>query len=249
MGIGGGADASYWYDPDHEEALSARRQVDDLLQRRAGRKDPLPIVDHEVRILGSRYVDFLIPGLLGFNIMSSSLWSLGWNIVQTRRRKLLKRIAATPMRHSHYLLSHLLARLVFLVTEVSVLVIFAWAVFDVRVQGSLLAMGLFTLLGAMSFAGFGLLVASRTDRAETVSGLINLIMFPMMILSGVFFSHAHYPDWMQPLIKALPLTAFNDGLRAVFTGQDISALLLPACLLGGYGLLTFILALRLFKWE
>jgi ABC-2 type transport system permease protein len=248
LAVGGDIPISYLFDPQHDDASRARQLVDEVLQSAAGRVNPLATADEKVTASGARYIDFLIPGLLGFNIMSSSLWGMAWPIVQTRRRKLLKRLAATPMYRSHYLLSFILARLAFVLAEVVTLVLFAWLVFDVQVQGSFLILCVFSVLGAMSFAGFGLLAASRTESAETTSGVVNLIVFPMMLLSGVFFSYAHYPDWMQPFIGALPLTLFNDGLRGIFNGVSPVELLWPLLVLGLYGLVTFLSALRLFKW-
>ncbi len=248
LAVGGAPGVVYHFDPKHDEALTARRDVDDLLQRAAGRTDALVVEDLEISTPGSRYIDFLIPGLLGFNIMSSSLWGIGWIIVQTRRRKLLKRLVATPMRKSHYLLSHIFARLTFLFIEVAALVVFARLVFQVEVRGGVLPLALFTVLGAMCFAGFGLLVASRTENAESVSGLVNLMTFPQMLLSGVFFSYTHFPEWLQPLCRVLPLTAFIDGLRGIFGGAPPSEVLLSTAILGVYGLVSFLLALKLFKW-
>jgi ABC-2 type transport system permease protein len=248
LAVGGAPGVVYHFDPKHDEALAARRDVDDLLQRAAGRIDALATEDREISTPGSRYIDFLIPGLLGFNIMSSSLWGIGWIIVQTRRRKLLKRLVATPMRKSHYLLSHIFARLTFLFIEVAALVVVARLVFQVEVRGGVLPLALFTVLGAMCFAGFGLLVASRTENAESVSGLVNLMTFPQMLLSGVFFSYAHFPEWLQPLCRALPLTSFIDGLRGIFGGAPPGEILLSAAVLGVYGLVSFLLALKLFKW-
>lgn len=248
LAVGGGTPVSYLYDPQHDQAGRARQLVDEVLQSAAGRVNPLGTVDETVSATGARYIDFLIPGLLGFNIMSSSLWGMAWPIVQTRRRKLLKRLAATPMYRSHYLLAFILARLLFVLAEVVTLVLFARLVFNVQVQGSFVILCLFSTLAAMSFAGLGLLAASRTESAETTSGIVNLIVFPMMLLSGVFFSYAHYPDWLQPVISALPLTLFNDGLRGIFNGVSPLDLLWPTIILIVYGLLSFLAALRLFRW-
>ncbi|MBM4371854.1 MAG: ABC transporter permease [Deltaproteobacteria bacterium] len=248
LAVGGGEALEYRFDPAHAEAVAARRDVDDLLQRAAGRRDALSVEDLPVETPGSLYIEFLVPGLLGFNIMSSSLWGIGWHIVQTRKRRLLKRLVATPMRRSHYLLSHILSRLAFLAAEAVALLAFAALVFQVEVRGGLVAFSLFTLLGAMTFAGFGLLVASRTENVETVSGLVNLLVFPQMLLSGVFFSWAHFPEWLQPLCRALPLTLFNDGLRGLLGGAPAGDLLLPALALAAYGVTSFALALRLFRW-
>ena len=247
--IGGDVPVRYLFDPNHPEAGNAARQADEVLQRAAGRADALPTAIENIVSPGARYIDFFIPGLLGMNIMSGSMWGLAWAIVQERRRKLLKRLAATPMRRSHYLLSMILNRMVFLVAEVAVIVAFGWLVFDVRVGGSLLLLAALSILGAASFAGVALLIASRTRSADAVSGLMNLIMMPMFLLSGVFFSTSHFPDWMQPFVHALPLTALNDGLRTIFYAGSGVDLIYPFALLGGLGLACFFAALWGFKWK
>jgi ABC-type multidrug transport system permease subunit len=199
---------------------------------------------------GARYIDFLLPGLIGMNLMGTGMWAIGFSIVTARQRKLLKRLVATPMRKSDYLLSQMLSRLIFLVAEVVAIVGFGWVVFDVAVRGSIILLGLICLLGAMAFSGLGLLVASRSETVEGVSGLMNFVMLPMWLLSGVFFSADRFPDAFQPFIRALPLTALNDALRAVMNEarplQDVAIELgiLVACTLG-----SFFLALRIFRWR
>jgi ABC transporter DrrB family efflux protein len=240
----------YRFDPTRPDARAARLEVDDALQRAAGRKDPLR--PRETRSLepGSRYIDFLVPGLLGLNLMGTGMWGLGFSIVSARTRKLLKRLAATPMRRSEYLLSQMLARLVFLVFEVAILVGFGWIAFDVEVRGSLGALAFVSLLGAASFAGLGLLVSSRTKTVEGVSGLMNLVMLPMWLLSGTFFSWERFPEAVHPFIRALPLTALNDALRAVMTeGRPLSALGLELGVLALTGTVSFLVAVRIFRWQ
>src|SRR5581483_9591549 len=205
----------YNYDPTRPESQIAKLTVDQALQRAAGRVDPHQTPDQHVSAVGSRYIDFLIPGLIGMNLMGSGIWGIGFSIVNARIRKLLKRSAATPMRRSEYLLSFMLSRLFFLSLEVASMILFGWLVFSVRVQGSFGNLALISLIGALSFSGFGLLIASRPKTIEGVSGLMNLAMLPMWLLSGTFFSSDRFPQAMQPLIKALPLTALNDALRAV----------------------------------
>src|SRR5437660_999341 len=204
----------YRYDSTRTESRLARLQVDDAVQRARGRVDPVRVEDERVTEPGARYIDFLIPGLLGMNLMGSGLWGVGFSVVQARTKRLLKRYMATPMRRSHYLLSFVLSRLVFLFVEVAALVGFAWWIFDVGVRGSFGAVAFITVLGALSFNGLGMLVASRARTIEAVSGLMNLVMLPMWILSGTFFSYARFPEAMQPFVRALPLTALNDALRA-----------------------------------
>ncbi|HEX9052243.1 MAG TPA: ABC transporter permease [Anaeromyxobacter sp.] len=240
---------SYRHDPTRPESRLARAVVDDLLQRAAGRADALAARDELVTEPGTRYVDFLVPGLVGMNIMSAGMWGVGWVIVEDRQKKLLRRMVATPMRRSHYLLAFVLVRLMFLVLEVPVLVGFGVLAFGVPLRGSLLALGAMAVLGALAFAGLGLLVASRAKNTQTASGLMNVVMMPMFVLSGVFFSADHFPGFVQPVVRALPLTALNDGLRAVMNeGAGLVALAPQAALLAAVALASFGAALRLFRW-
>jgi len=240
----------YRFDPTRPDARAARLEVDDALQRAAGRVDPLRPRESRVEEPGSRYIDFLVPGLLGLNLMGTSMWGLGFSVVNARTKKLLKRLAATPMRRSEYLLAQMLARLVFLVFEVALLVGFGRLAFGVEVRGSLGALAFVSLLGAASFAGLGLLVASRTRTIEGVSGLMNLAMLPMWLLSGTFFSWERFPEALHPFIRALPLTALNDALRAVMTeGRPLSALGLELGVLLVAGTVSFLVAVRLFRWQ
>jgi ABC-type multidrug transport system permease subunit len=240
----------YRYDSTRTESRLARLEVDDALQRARGRTDAAAVRDERVAELGSRYIDFLIPGLLGMNLLGSGIWGVGFSVVQARQKKLLKRFMATPMRRSHYLLGFILSRLVFLFLEIAALVGFGWLMFRVGVRGSFAALTAVTVLGALSFAGLGLLVASRARTIEGVSGLMNLVMLPMWILSGTFFSYARFPDAMIPFVKALPLTALNDALRAVMIdGTALTALGAPLAVVAVWGGVSFVVALRIFRWR
>lgn len=240
----------YMYDPTRPESRAARLAADDALQRGLGRRDAAAVADRLVSEPGARYIDFLIPGLIGLNLMASGMWGIGFNVVESRTRKLLKLLTATPMRRSHYLLSFMLSRLLFLVLEVAALVGFGRAVFGVRVHGSILVLALVLLAGALTFAGLGLLVASRSNSIEAVSGWMNFVMLPMWILSGSFFSYARFPEWMQPGIRLLPLTALNDALRAVVNeGASFWAVGPQLVVLCSWGAVSFAVALRIFRWQ
>ena len=224
--------------------------VDDALQRAAGRTDARPTAVREMSEKGSRYIDFLIPGLLGMNLMGTGMWGIGFYIVSARSRRLLKRLIATPMKRTHYLVSQMTGRLVFLIFEVGVLLVFAHLVFDVPLRGSLAAVALVSALGALTFGGLGLLVAARPRTVEGVSGLMNLVMMPMWIASGTFFSTSRFPDVMQPVVQALPLTAVNDALRAVMLdGASLARVLPELAIAGVWGLVAFVAALALFRWQ
>jgi len=241
---------TYRYDPTRPDSRQARLEVDAALQRSAGREDRFVPALEEVTERGARYIDFLIPGLLGMNLMGTGMWSIGFSIVQQRSGKLLKLFVASPMKRWQLLFAHLSARLVFLTLEVVVLVTFAVFALDVPLRGSVALLALAALLGALAFAGLGLLVAARPKTIEGVSGLMNLVMFPMWIFSGVFFSNQRFPGALQPFIQALPLTALNDALRAVMLeGAGLVAVLPELVNLAAWTVLSFALALKLFRWQ
>ena len=240
----------YRFDPTRPESRSARLLVDDVLQRGKGRTDVVSVGDEKVTEPGARYVDFLVPGLIGMNLMGSGLWGLGFTVVIARSRKLLKRFAATPMRRSHYLLSFMLSRLIFLVLEVAAVIVFAWLVFGFTVRGSWLSVTMMIMLGGFTFSGIGLLVAARPTTIEGVSGLMNFIMLPMWLLSGTFFSSERFPQVLQPFIQALPLTALNNILRALMNeGTSLSSSWLSIAILLFWCVVSFVVALKIFKWQ
>lgn len=247
-GAGGGVD--YRFDPSRPDARTARLLTDDAIQRGAGRRDPLLVNESTISERGARYIDFFIPGLLGLNLMGSGIWSIAFAVVTARKQKLLKRLVATPMSRAQYLMSFLLSRLFFLVIEVAVLVGFGALVFGVPVRGSLVTLGVVCLVAALAFSAMGLLVASRARTVEAVSGLANLVMLPMWIFSGVFFSAGRFPDALQPFIQALPLTAVIDALRAsMLEGAGLDRLAPELAIVCGWLVVSFVLALRVFRWR
>ena len=240
----------YHFDPTRPDARIARLEVDDAIQRAAGRRDPVSFREEAMHEKGSRYIDFLLPGILGLNLMGTGIWGIGFGIVNARLKKTLKLMTATPMRKSDFLLAQILSRLVFLLLEVAVILSFGVLAFGVPVRGSLVLLLGIALLGALSFAGIGLLVAARAKTLEAASGLMNLVMVPMWLLSGVFFSADRFPKKAQPIIRALPLTAVNDALRAVMLeGSRAPAVALQIAILVAWGAASFAAALRIFRWQ
>ena len=240
---------TYQYDPARPESVLARSETDDALQSAAGRKEAVSTTTTTSSEPGSRYIDFLIPGLLGMNLMNSGMWGIGFALVDMRQRKLLKRFVGTPMRRGDFLLALASSRLILMIIEVGLLLVFGVLFFHMRVLGSIGAISLIAAIGSLTFGGVGLLTASRAQKIESVSGLINLVMMPMWIFSGVFFSYERFPAVIHPLIKALPLTALNDALRAsILEGTPILhqwPRLLVMVLWGG---ISFALALKWFRW-
>lgn len=240
----------YRFDPTRPEAHTARLATDAVIQEAAGRRDVRPTTDVKVTARGSRYIDFLIPGLIGLNLLSTGLWGVGYTLVRMRTGKLLKRLMATPMSRGKFLLSFMLGRMAFLAVELGVLLAFAWFVFHVEVKGSLVSVLLISFLGAFAFTGLGLLIASRVRTTEGVSGLMNMASFPMWILSGVFFSYEHFPEAVQPVIRALPLTALLDALRAVMNdGATLLGVAGPLAIVAAWGAGCYALALGIFRWR
>lgn len=245
-----GRSFTYRYDPSRPESAQARLEADDALQRGAGRRDPLATRSQVFDEPGARYIDFLIPGLLGMNLMNSGMWGIGFALVEMRQRKLLKRFIATPMRRGDFLMALMSSRLLLMVIELVLLLGFGVLAFHLRVEGSVPTILLVSALGAVSFGALGLLTASRAQKIESVSGLINLVMMPMWIFSGVFFSYERFPAMLLPLIRLLPLTALNDILRSVILqGAPLAAQGGRLLVLCGWGVLSFILALRWFRWS
>ena len=240
----------YVYDASRSESANARLIADRAIQTGAGRTDPVSVTEQKVTEKGSRYIDFVIPGLLGMNLMGSGIWGIGFAIVDSRSKRLLKRFMATPMSRSEYLLSFLLSRLAFLILEVMTLLGFGALVFGVPLRGSFIQLAAICLLSALSFSALGLLIASRAKTVEGVSGLMNLVMMPMWIFSGVFFSSSNFPAIVQPVIKLLPLTSVNDALRAnMLEGTQITALGIEMAVIVGWLVIGFVAALKLFRWR
>jgi ABC-type polysaccharide/polyol phosphate export permease len=240
----------YRYDRSRDEGRAARLLVDDAVQRAAGRGDPVRTAERLVEEPGAPDNDVVVPGLLGMNLMGSGIWGLGFAIVDARKRKLLKRLVATPMSRVEYLTSFLFSRLTVLVIEVITLVGFGTLIFGVPLRGSLIELAIICLLASFSFGALGLLVASRARTMEGASGLMNLVMLPMWIFSGVFFSASNFPAALQPFVQALPLTAVNDALRAnMLQGASLPQLSGEILVVLVWMLLSFVLALKLFRWQ
>jgi ABC-type polysaccharide/polyol phosphate export permease len=245
-----GEKVEYRYDDTRPESRAARLLVDDALQRAAGRQDSIPVADQLVRERGSRYIDFLVPGLLGMNLMGSGIWGVGFAIVDARKKRLLKRLIATPMSKPQFLASFVLSRLTLLFIEVGLLLGFGVLAFGIPLRGSLPLLAAICLVSSLAFTSLGLLIASRVQTLEGASGLMNLAMLPMWIFSGVFFSASRFPESIQPFIQVLPLTAVVDALRAnILRGAGLQAVAPEIAIIMAWLVVSFLLALKLFRWR
>ncbi len=241
---------SYEYDDTNPDARTARMVADRAIQTAAGRREAVHVENQLVHETGSRYIDFVVPGLLGMNLMGSAIWGMGFSIVESRQKKLLKRLVASPMPRWQYLASYLLSRLSMLVIEVVGFLGFARLIFGVPFRGSIWQLGLLCVLTSLAFSALGLLVASRAKTMEAASGLMNLVMLPMWILSGVFFSATRFPGVIQPVVRALPLTAAIEALRGnMLQGTNLGQQTAQIGILLAWLVVAFAISLRIFRWR
>jgi ABC-type multidrug transport system permease subunit len=239
----------YHFDPRNSDAQLTYIKLNTII----GRGPQVPENDANVEpltIKGTRYIDFLVPGLITMGVMMSSMWGISYGLIEKRSKKLLRRLVATPMKKSHFLFALITVRLFMNFIESSVLLIFSMIVFRVSIQGSIAALLAMFLAGNFAFAGIAVLMSSHTSNTEVGNGLINAVVFPMMVLSGIFFSYHNFPDWSIKVIQALPLTMLTDGIRSIFNeGAGFSEVILPILILSGMGALFFAAGLKIFKWN
>lgn len=236
----------FHYDPGNSEAVNLFLLMERELSLQI---NPALYTVEKITTKGIRYIDFLIPGLLAMGIMNSCVWGISWYLIELRMKKLLRRMVATPMKKSSFILSHFITRLCLTLFESCILVLFAWLFFDIVITGNLFALALLYLSGIIAFGGIGLILASRTQSTHVGNGLINAVVLPMTIVSGVFFSYQSFPEWMIPLIKILPLTILCDSLRAIFNlGAGLPEVIIPCSILSFIGFIFYYIGLKMFKW-
>ncbi|MCG6859909.1 MAG: ABC transporter permease [Chromatiaceae bacterium] len=197
-----------------------------------------------------RYVDWALPGVLAMNIMFSSLWGVGWVIVRYRKNGVLRRLQATPLSALEFLCAQVLSRLAVVMTASAVVYLGADIFLDFVMRGSYLALLLTYLAGALCLISLGLIVAARLRTEELADGVLNIISWPMLLLSGVWFSLEGANPAAQALAKLLPLTYLVDAARRIMVdGAGVVQVLPNIALLAGMGLLLLVVAARLFRWD
>jgi ABC-type multidrug transport system permease subunit len=238
---------AYHFDPANAEAQLIYLNLKALFSYQSLIEESTSI--QPLTIKGTRYIDFLVPGLIAMGIMSSCLWGISYSLIEKRSKKLLRRMVATPMKKSYFLASQFVSRLALTFTETIVLILFAYFYFGMRVQGSIPALLAVLLSGNLVFIGIAILISSRTSKTEVGNGLINAITMPMMVLSGIFFSYYNFPEWTIPIIRIMPLTLFADSIRSIFTeGAGFYETGPAIAIMTGLGLLSFFVGQRIYKW-
>ncbi len=241
---------SYHFDPMNPDAQLTYLKLSGILNRNVITVEKRDEIIEPMTISGTRYIDFLIPGLISMGIMMSCLWGISYGIIEKRTKRLLRRMVATPMKKSHFLIAKITVRMVMNFIESALLFLFAWMVFDISIQGSVSALLFIFLAGNIAFAGISIFASSRTANTEIGNGLINAVVLPMMVLSGIFFSYHNFPDWSIPFIQKLPLTMLADAIRSVFIeGAGLAEVYMEVTVLSVLGIVFFAVGLRLFKWH
>ena len=245
-----GGKTEYHFDPMNSDAELTYLKLSSVIGSgkilTAGRSDMIK----PLTVTGTRYIDFLIPGLISMGIMMSSMWGISYGIIEKRSKKLLRRLVATPMKKSHFLIALIAVRLTMNLIEAGVLILFAVLTFHMTIQGSISALILLFIAGNIAFAGIAVLVSSHTSNTEVGNGLINFVVMPMMVLSGIFFSYHNFPDWSIGVIQKLPLTMLADGMRSIFNeGAGYAQIAVPSLVLILTGVIFFGAGLKIFKWH
>lgn len=246
----GDENAEYHFDPQNPDAQLTFIK----LKGRIGKPVEVPVESESVvkplTVKGTRYIDFLVPGLITMGVMMSCMWGISYGLIEKRSKKLLRRFIATPMRKSHFLFAQITVRIFMNFIESAVLLVFSLITFRMTIQGDIPALILMFLAGNFAFAGIAVFVSSHTSNTEVGNGLINAVVFPMMILSGIFFSYHNFPDWSINVIRVLPLTMLTDGIRSIFNeGAGLKDVFMQIFVLAATGTFFFVAGLKIFKWH
>jgi ABC-type multidrug transport system permease subunit len=242
-------DIKYHFDPASSDAQKIYHQIADMLDNGINYYSANQETIKPLTISGTRYIDFLIPGLLAMGIMMSCTWGISYTIIERRSKKLLRRMVATPMKKSNFLIALITARVAMNIFEALILILFSWLYFDIHFQGSIMALIAVFITGNIAFSGLSILISSHTANSEIGNGIINAVVTPMMVLSGIFFSYHNFPEWSLPVIRNLPLTMLADSIRSIFNeGVGFAEVYREILVLLATGIVSFVIGLKIFKW-
>jgi ABC-type multidrug transport system permease subunit len=248
--LGKGDSVEYHFDPMNPDAQLTYLKLSTIVGNGVIQSFRSNTEIKPLTVTGTRYIDFLVPGLIAMGVMMSSMWGISYGIIEKRSKKLLRRLVATPMKKSYFLIALITVRIAMNFIESFVLFLFALFAFKMNIQGNISALILMFLAGNIAFAGIAVFVSSHTSNTEVGNGLINFVVFPMMVLSGIFFSYQNFPEWSLPVIKNLPLTMLTDGIRSIFNeGAGFHEVTIPILILLAIGTLFFSVGLKIFKWH
>lgn len=238
------------FDPTREDCRVARLTALDALEREAGVPPGPKVEEATLTAPGTRYVDFVIPGLLAYTLMINGLHAVGLSLVAMRSQRLIRRLAATQMNRGAFFASFVVGRALIALVEIAVVTFAAWAFFGVPISGSTFGYVAFATFGATMFGLVGLALASRASDPQAVGGIVNFAGLAMTLLSGVFFSANRFPGWAQPLVQLAPLTSLVSGMRAIsLDGAGWSTVWPQVLVLTLWGGVASVVTAKAFRWD
>ncbi len=233
--------------PNAQIAVSTVRQV---LLGQAGGENPLVIQEQAVSAEEISFIDFFVPGILAMSLMNSGVIGLSTAFVIYRERGILRRIKVTPFPISSFILARVMSQLIVAVAQSLILVGLAKLVFGLEIRGNLLLVLLVILVGALAFLAIGFAISGFARNAEAAASYANLVTFPMLFLSGVFFSIESAPAWLRPITRVLPLAYLVDALREPMTrGRGLAAIWIDLAVLAITFVVAMAVAIRFFRWD
>ncbi|MFW6035630.1 MAG: ABC transporter permease [Halanaerobiales bacterium] len=251
---GESVDIPVYYDAGKQQTnqmlLSIVRQMFNEAERQmTGRQKIFTLAAEPFQSEGLTDFDYILPGILSMALMQLGLFG-SLEFLSLREKKIVRGLGVTPLSRCTLLSSEILLRLILALVQTVLILSIGVIVFDVTIVGSLFQLLGIVILGSITFVSLGYLLISFVNSAEGGQGLIQVVQFPMMFLSGVFFPHELMPDFIQPIVRILPLTYLGDALRAVTTGAVSGySILTNVLVLSGWLIVTFILAMFFWKWE
>jgi ABC-2 type transport system permease protein len=254
LSSGQAADITVYYDPSQTTSspiiLSVLNESINIINLQLAEQPVLlNLAQESIQARQLRNIDYLVPGILAMSLMFLGMFG-GVPMVEWREKQVLKRFGATPLRRSTMIFSQVAYRLILAVVQAVIIIAVAFFAFDVEIVGNwFLLLGL-VLLGALTFVSIGYFAVSRAKTVEGAMPIINLVQFPMLFLSGIFFPVEFFPDFMRPIVDAIPLTYLGDGFRQVMVeATPLHSLGFDVAILSGWLLVTMVLAIRFFRWE
>jgi ABC-2 type transport system permease protein len=203
-----------------------------------------------VQSLKLKYIDFLVPGIVAMMIMSNNLNGVAGQIASWRERGILRRMQSTPLSASTFIAAQITARLMLNGLQAVIVLLVGSLIFGTQVNGSWALLLLFVVLGTLAFMAIGFIVAGLAKTPESAGPIAGFISFPLLFLGGVFFPIKNMPEFLQPIIKLIPITHLTNALRQVMNvGADLTTLWPEATILGGWLIVAFVVASFTFKWE
>lgn len=224
--------------------------ADGISKQIVGYTPVITIQSQAVQSLNLKYIDFLVPGIVAMMIMSNNLNGVAGQIASWRERGILRRLQSTPLQPRSFIAAQITARLLLNGAQAIIVLLIGSLIFGTQVNGSWILLLMFVILGTLTFMSIGFIIAALAKTPESAGPIAGFVSFPLLFLGGVFFPIKNMPDWLQPVVKLLPISHLSSALRQIMNvGASLADVWREAALLGGWMLAAFIIASLTFKWE